>query len=74
MGGTKYYGNKTLWRYNFFIRPLQIEGVIRKVKRAKKKTDSQISVENLLEHQKVLNMYEENKNLVRDMIRMQERF
>ena len=59
---------------HFFIRPLQIEGVIRKVKRAKKKTDSQISVENLLEHQKVLNMYEENKNLVRDMIRMQERF
>ncbi len=69
---TRQYGD--IICIHFFIRPLQIEGVIRKVKRAKKKTDSQISVENLLEHQKVLNMYEENKNLVRDMIRMQERF
>ena len=69
---TRQYGDTIC--IHFFIRPLQIEGVIRKVKRAKKKTDSHISVENLLEHQKVLNMYEENKNLVRDMIRMQERF
>ncbi|MBU5473868.1 hypothetical protein [Roseburia sp. MSJ-14] len=69
---TRQYGDTIC--IHFFIRPFEIEGVIRKVKRAKKKTDSQISVENLLEHQKVLNMYEENKNLVRDMIRMQERF
>lgn len=69
---TRQYGDTIC--IHFFTRPFEIEGVIRKVKRAKKKTDSQISVENLLEHQKVLNMYEENKNLVRDMIRMQERF
>ncbi|NLK76536.1 MAG: hypothetical protein GX284_02240 [Clostridiales bacterium] len=69
---TRQYGDTIC--IHFFIRPFEIEGVIRKVKRAKKKTDSQISVENLLEHQKVLNMYEENKNLVRNMIRMQERF
>lgn len=69
---TRQYGDTIC--IHFFIRPFKIEGVIRKVKRAKKKTDLQISVENLLEHQKVLNMYEENKNLVRDMIRMQERF
>lgn len=69
---TRQYGDTIC--IHFFIRPFEIQGVIRKVKRAKKKTDSQISVENLLEHQKVLNMYEENKNLVRDMIRMQERF
>lgn len=60
---------------HFCIKPFRIEGVIRKVKRVKKKKKySENTMENMLEQQAVWNKFERNRNSVQEMLRRRERF
>ncbi|WP_075720735.1 hypothetical protein [Roseburia sp. 499] len=70
---TRQYGDTVC--IHFFIKPFQIEGVIRKVKRVKrKKTYYENTMENMLEQQTVWNKFERNRNSVQEMLQMRERF
>lgn len=56
---------------HFFIRPFQIEGVIRKVKRVKKeKTYFNNTVENMLEQKAAWREIEKNRYIAQEMLQV----